>query len=418
MKRSGLLFGILLGLTLTLSSEAADWPQWQGPDRDNVSKEKGLLKKWPEGGPTRVWLNRDAGLGYGGFAVADGRLYTMGAKANTEFLLALDANTGKELWRADIGELLKNDWGNGPRGTPSVDGDRIYTISGQGNIVCASARDGKIIWRKTMQELGGTVPGWGYTESPLVEGNSLYCTPGGEKGTLASLDKMTGKVNWQSKDFTVKAHYSSIIAADHNGTRQLIQLTERNLVGVDSKNGNVLWKADWNGRTAVIPTPIFHNGYVYATSGYGTGCKLVKIGPGNKVEEIYDNKVMKNHHGGVALVDGHVYGYSDGVGWTCQNFLSGEEVWASEKLGKGAMSVADGMLYCLEEDTGTVLLAEASPKGWNEQGRFKLAPQTQQRSNRGKIWTHPVIADGKLYLRDQELLFCFDVSGGREVAGR
>ena len=418
MKRSGLLFGILLGLTLTLSSEAADWPQWQGPDRDNVSKEKGLLKKWPEGGPTRVWLNRDAGLGYGGFAVADGRLYTMGAKANTEFLLALDANTGKELWRADIGELLKNDWGNGPRGTPSVDGDRIYTISGQGNIVCASARDGKIIWRKTMQELGGTVPGWGYTESPLVEGNSLYCTPGGEKGTLASLDKMTGKVNWQSKDFTVKAHYSSIIAADHNGTRQLIQLTERNLVGVDSKNGNVLWKADWNGRTAVIPTPIFHNGYVYATSGYGTGCKLVKIGPGNKVEEIYDNKVMKNHHGGVALVDGHVYGYSDGVGWTCQNFLSGEEVWASEKLGKGAMSVADGMLYCLEEDTGTVVLAEASPKGWNEQGRFKLAPQTQQRSNRGKIWTHPVIADGKLYLRDQELLFCFDVSGGREVAGR
>ena len=269
-----------------------------------------------------------------------------------------------------------------------------------------------------MQELGGTVPGWGYTESPLVEGNSLYCTPGGEKGTLASLDKMTGKVNWQSKDFTVKAHYSSIIAADHNGTRQLIQLTERNLVGVDSKNGNVLWKADWNGRTAVIPTPIFHNGYVYATSGYGTGCKLVKIGPGNKVEEIYDNKVMKNHHGGVALVDGHVYGYSDGVGWTCQNFLSGEEVWASEKLGKGAMSVADGMLYCLEEDTGTVVLAEASPKGWNEQGRFKLAPQTQQRSNRGKIWTHPVIADGKLYLRDQELLFCFDVSGGREVAGR
>ena len=369
------------------------------------------MQEWPENGPKRVWLFENAGIGYSGPAVVDGKLYIMGARNGTEYLLALDAEKGEELWAAEIGELLKNDWGDGPRGTPSVSGDRVYTLGGQGTLVCASLADGKIIWKKNMKEFGGEVPNWGYTESVLVENGRVYCTPGGDKGALIALDVKTGELVWQSKDFAVPAHYSSIISADHNGTRQLIQLTEKKLAGIKAADGSVLWTSDWPGRTAVIPTPIYHDGHVYITTGYGVGCKLVKIG-NNNPQDVYENKVMKNHHGGVVLVDGHIYGHSDGVGWVCQNFMSGDEVWAEEeKLKKGAVSAADGRLYCLEEDSGTVALIEPSPEGYKEHGRFTLQPQSSQRSRRGKIWTHPVIADGKLYLRDQELLFCFDIKG-------
>ena len=398
-------------VALMMQTEAADWPQWLGPNRDGISPEKGLMQEWPENGPKRVWLFENAGIGYSGPAVVDGKLYIMGARNGTEYLLALDAEKGEELWAAEIGELLKNDWGDGPRGTPSVSGDRVYTLGGQGTLVCASLADGKIIWKKNMKEFGGEVPNWGYTESVLVENGRVYCTPGGDKGALIALDVKTGELVWQSKDFAVPAHYSSIISADHNGTRQLIQLTEKKLAGIKAADGSVLWTSDWPGRTAVIPTPIYHDGHVYITTGYGVGCKLVKIG-NNNPQDVYENKVMKNHHGGVVLVDGHIYGHSDGVGWVCQNFMSGDEVWAEEeKLKKGAVSAADGRLYCLEEDSGTVALIEPSPEGYKEHGRFTLQPQSSQRSRRGKIWTHPVIADGKLYLRDQELLFCFDIKG-------
>jgi outer membrane protein assembly factor BamB len=216
---------------------------------------------------------------------------------------------------------------------------------------------------------------------------------------------------WQSTDFTDPAQYSSIIAADWNDKRQYIQLTQESLVGIDSKNGSVLWRVDWNGRTAVIPTPIFKDGYVYITSGYGVGCMLVKLGKNNSAEEVYRNKNMKNHHGGVVLVGDNLYGYSDGVGWLCQDFKTGEEVWSEKgELGKGAVAYADGKLYCLHEDTGDLVLLDASDKGWNEISRFQLDPQTEQRASRGKIWTHPVICDGKLYLRDQEIIICYDIS--------
>ncbi|HTG46003.1 MAG TPA: PQQ-binding-like beta-propeller repeat protein, partial [Verrucomicrobiae bacterium] len=253
--------------------------------------------------------------------------------------------------------------------------------------------------------------GWGYTESVLVNGENVYCTPGGKKGAIAALDTATGEVKWQSTEFTDGAQYASMASSEINGTRQVIQLTMNSLVGIDSKNGKLLWKSEFPGRTAVIPSPVVQGNEVYITAGYGAGCKLVRIGAKNKVEEVYENKVMKNHHGGVVLVGGHIYGYSDGPGWVCQKFTSGEEVWASKKLGKGAVTSAGGRLYCLEEDSGTVVLIEPSTTGWKEHGRFKLQAQSSQRSSSGKVWTHPVIANGKLYLRDQELLSCYDVSG-------
>ncbi len=396
--------------SLTAHAGTGDWPQWRGPDRTDVSRETGLLKSWPEGGPKRVWLFENAGLGYAGYAIVGGRLFTMGIRESSEHLIAVDAGTGKELWSAKIGEVLKNEWGDGPRGTPAVDGDRIYSMSGRGNVVCANAADGKVVWQRTMKEFGGRTPGWGYTESVLVDGNRVICTPGGEKGTIVALDKKTGEPLWQSKDFTDPAHYSSVIAADHGGKRQYIQLTEKHVAGVSAEDGKLLWSSDWPGRTAVIPTPIFTDGHVYVTAGYDVGCKLIKLGPNNEASEVYFNKEMINHHGGVVLVDGHLYGYSERLGWLCQNFKTGEKVWAEKAaLGKGAVTCADGMLYCLAEKDGTVVLAEASPKGWKEHGRFKLEAQTAQRSPRGRIWTHPVVTGGRLYLRDQELLSCYDV---------
>ena len=411
--RMPLLFAAALLTAFTVPAARAatgDWPQWRGPDRTDVSKETGLLKSWPEGGPKRVWLFDKAGLGYAGPSISGGKLVTMGLRNGVEELIALDAGEGKELWSVKIGEIFKNDRGDGPRGNPTIDGDRVYVLSGRGDLVCANMADGKILWQRTMREFGGRTPNWGYSESVLVEGNLVVATPGGAKGAVVALDKKTGEPVWQSKDLPDEAHYASVIAVDHAGKRQLIQLTPKHVVGIAPVDGKVLWSADWPGRVAVVPTPIYHEGFVYVSAGYGVGCMLIKVAPDNSVTGVYTNKVMVNHHGGVLLLDGHLYGHSDQGGWTCQNFKTGEKVWAERSaLGKGAVTCADGMLYCIAENDGSVVLADASPKGWKEHGRFKLDPQTTQRSSQGKIWTHPVVTGGRLYLRDQELLSCYDV---------
>ncbi len=407
-KTVALLFTLACFTHPPLCSANSDWPQWRGPDRTGVSKETGLQKSWPAGGPKRIWLYENAGEGYSGPAIVGGKLFTMGVRDGNECLLVLDANTGKELWFAKIGPIFSEGHGNGPRGTPTVDGDRVYAMGSHGNLVCASIGDGKIIWQQSLSDLGGRVPHWAYAESVLVDGDQVICTPGGSKGALAALEKKTGKLLWQSAEFKEPAHYSSVIAADLNGVRQYIQRTEKVIASVASKDGKLLWTSPFPGRTAVVPTPIYRDGYVYVTAGYGAGCKLVKIGPSNEVTDVYENKVMKNHHGGVVLVGDYIYGHAD-AGWTCQNFKTGEEVWNHRGFGKGAIAYADGMLYCQDESSGTIALIEASPKAWQERGRFKLDPQSKIRSSGGRVWTHPVISNGKLYLRDQELIYCYDI---------
>lgn len=406
---------VSLALLFLPQSPAAanDWPQWRGPDRADVSTETGLLRQWPEGGPKRVWLYKNAGNGYSGPAIAAGKLFTLGTRDGAEVLIALNADTGQELWTARVGSILQNGWGDGPRGTPTVDGDRVYALGGQGTLVCVAASDGKAQWQQTMQDLGGRIPGWGYTESVLVDGDKVVCTPGGSKGAIAALNKTTGKVLWQSSGFTDAAQYSSIVPTGQGAARQYVQLTTVHVSGVSAADGKLLWQVPFPGRTAVIPTPIVHDGCVYVTAGYGAGCKLVQLDADNKPTEVYASSAMKNHHGGVVRVGDYLYGYSDGVGWLCQEFKTGKEVWSERnKLGKGAVSCADGMLYCLDEGSGTVVLVEASPGGWKEHGRFKLDPQTSIRNPQGHIWTHPVISNGKLYLRDQDLVFSYDLKNG------
>jgi len=259
------------------------------------------------------------------------------------------------------------------------------------------------------KDFSGTLPQWGYAESPLVDGDRVVLTPGGEKGTLVALNKKTGAVVWQTKDFTDPANYSSIIIVNYGGVKQYVQLTPANVVGVAAEDGKVLWKAARKGNVAVIPTPIFDDGSVYVTSGYGAGCNLFKVGADSgkfSAEQVYANKVMANHHGGVIKIGPDVYGFSEGKGWTCQDFKSGEPKWQErEKLGKGSIAFADGRFYLRKEDgKGTIALIEASPEGYKEHGHFDQPKRTSMKS-----WTHPVIAGGKLFIRDQDLLLCYDV---------
>ncbi|MEZ6068245.1 MAG: PQQ-binding-like beta-propeller repeat protein [Planctomycetaceae bacterium] len=398
---------------LVVSSTAAanDWAQWRGPGRTGVSAETGLMQEWPEGGPERVWLSRGVGLGYSGMAVVGDTLYTMGAIEGQEHVIAVNVEDGSTKWSTAVGDVLDNGWGGGPRSTPTVDGEFVYGLSGKGIAVCLKAANGELVWKKDfVSELGGKIPNWGYTESLLVDGDKLVGTPGGREGTVAAFNKATGELLWRSTEFTEPAAYSSIIAVDHAGQRQFIQLTQAVLAGIDANNGQTVWSTPWDGKTAVIPTPIYNDGYVYISSGYGVGCKLVKVDANNQVEQIYKNQEMKNHHGGVVRVGDALYGYSDGQGWLCQDFLTGESVWNEKnELKKGALTCADGRLYLQSEDEGKIVLIEVTRDGWKQHGSFTLEPQTEQRSPKGRIWTHPTVANGKLYLRDQELLFCFDI---------
>lgn len=416
MKRillNAIRLGVVCSCILTIHQVDADqgpWPQWRGPERDDISEETGLLQEWPEGGPPRQWLFEDCGVGYGGPAIVDDRVYILGGRGEEELLLCLDAKNGQELWSVALGPLFINDWGDGPRSTPTIDGNFAYCMTAHGHLACVNIESNELVWKRTMEELGGNLEMWGFSESPLVHEGQVYCTPGGDQGALAALDKRTGDLVWQSSEITGPKHYSSIVLHEVHGRTTGVRLLQTEVVGFSLEDGSLLWSVPWPGRVAVIPTPIVWKACVYVTAGYGAGCMLIRIDDQFNAETVYENNVMVNQHGGAILLDDHVYGYSDGKGWVCQNIATGEMVWRErEAFGKGALGYADNRFYCLAEDTGEVALIAASPDGWQVHGQFTLEPQTQIRKDRGKVWVHPVIADGRFYLRDQDLLFAFDV---------
>lgn len=390
-----------------------DWPQWRGPNRDGKSSETGLLAQWPSSGPRLVWKADRLGAGYATVAVSNGRLFTAGERDKESFVTALSESDGKLLWTAPLGKAGAPGWGGfaGPRCTPTVDGDRLYSLGQYGELVCLEVATGKEVWRKNLvTDFGGSVPEWGHSESPLVDGNHVLCTPGGKKGAVVALNKMTGEIVWQSKEFTDDAQYSSLVPTSMGGARLCVQLTMASVAGISLDNGALLWRAARKGAVAVIPTPVVHDDCVYVTSGYNIGCNLFRVSSGQsgfQVQQVYANKIVANHHGGVVLVGDHIYGHSDSQGWVCQEFMTGKAVWSEKsKVGKGSILYADGHLYLREEDKGksSIVLIEATPAGYKEKGRF------EQPNHSGKeAWPHPVIANGKLYLRDQELLFCYDV---------
>jgi len=432
----------LVGITLLLSASlasAADWPQWRGPDRTGVSKETGLLKKWPDKGPLLSWTYRDAGLGFSSFAVVKDTLYTLGTRGEDEIVIALDAAKGKELWTAKIGPIFTfkgNQWGDGPRGTPTIDGNFLYALGGQGELVCLDvAQKGKEIWRKNLiKDLNGEMMSeWGYSESPLVDGDKLICTPGGPDGTLAALDKKTGAILWRSTGLKQRAPYMSAVVAEIHGVRQYIQTSiasDKNdgfVSGIAATDGKLLWSAPlFKGFIYALASspPIVVDSTVYVTylSESLSNCHRFALDPSFKVKELYSEKsqnALKNNHGGVVLLGDSVYGYSERAGWICQDFKTGKPRWIEREAleAGGSIISADGLLY-LYSDEGELVLLEPNPKEWTEISRFKIpetskTPTTRATSSRSGIWAHPAIANGHLFLRDHELIFCYDVRAAK-----
>lgn len=428
---------ILLAWLLCLPVLAADWPQYRGPKRDDVSAEKGLLKQWPTGGPPLLWTYKNAGIGYSGVAVVGNRLYTIGGRGEEEFLIALDLSAIKdgtvaEAWSARVGPLFTwkgNSWSAGPSATPTVDGELVFALGGNGDLVCVDTV-GKERWRKNLpteldaqvNPIGGGPKnlGWGFTWSPLVDGEKLICLPGGPKGTVAALDKKSGNVLWRSTELTDQAAYTSPMPAEIGGVKHYVVMTNQGLAGIAAADGKLVWSYRRKPAygTEVVNSPIIQGSLIYATVAAGNGgCDLIKIDPvGGKfeVDQVYTNKNLTNHHGNVVLVGDHVYGYSQPAGWVCQEFKTGQVAWTErQKLRAGSMTCADGHLYLYGEDDGTAVMIEANPAAWKEAGRLKLPQLSKQRKPSGKIWTPPVVANGKLYLRDQELLYCFDVKSAK-----
>jgi outer membrane protein assembly factor BamB len=415
-----------LALLLTTGlAPAADWPQWRGPNRDGVSAETGLLKAWPKDGPPLVWKSDLGGVGYGSPAVAGGKVFVLAAEddkeGQKEYCLCLDANTGQRAWKAELpaaeGGYLYG-WGSGPRSTPTVEGDAVYVLGARGDLLRLNAADGAKVWTVNLKkDFGGGIPSWGYSESVLIDGDNVICTPGGDKGAVLALDKKTGKTVWRSADLTDPAGYSSLVAADVGGVRQYITQTQQAAVGVRARDGKLLWReAVLKRAVAVIPTPVVHEGNAFFTAGYGAGSELFKLtskDDATTAEKVYSgNKVLVNQHGGAVRVGDHIYGFSDnGNKWVCIDYKtdSPDPVWESKALEKGSVSAADGHLYCYGQRNGTCVLAEATPKEWSEKGRLELPAKSKFPRREGGIWAHPVVSDGKLYLRDHELLFCFDV---------
>ena len=405
-----ILFCLPLSAASTSPSAAsADWPQWRGPDRNGIAKETGLLKAWPAAGPTVVWSIANIGEGYGSISIKGDRIFVQGVKDKQSSVFSLNRADGKIVWVAALGARLGQDRGPGPRGTPTVDGEQLYALAENGELACLKATDGSIVWRRNiLKDFGGRNPRWLISESPLVEANHVIVTPGGEGASIVALDKLTGKTVWKTNELSDEAGYSSCLAVDIQGVRTIVGFTGNAGVGVRASDGKLMWRYEKvSNRTANITTPVFYDNKVFYTSGYDTGCALLSVkaqGGEVKADEIYFNREMMNHHGGVVLIDGYVYGFNNSI-LSCVEFATGKTVWRDRSVGKGTLTFADGHLYLLSENN-VAGLAEASPAGYKETGRFQIADQGWP------SWAHPVVCAGKFYIRNQGTLTCYDVKAG------
>ena len=431
MRKIGFRFMLMAAILIFTGMDAfaQDWPQWRGPQRDGVLKKTDLNLDWTAKKPPLTWTFKQAGSGYAAPVIVGTTLYCQGAGDGKDFAFALDTQTGNLKWKQDLGDEYKDpgNRGGGPRGSVTVDGDKLYLIRGGGQIHCLSATDGKMIWQKDFtSDFGGKLmssPNWGVSESPLIDGNLVICTPGSDNGTMAALDKNTGAVVWRSKEWTDPCGFSSAIVAEVGGIRQYIQQAGKGVAGISAKDGKLLWKFDYpvtgRGPSAVIPTPVFNDNMVYVTNGYNCGCmgiRLTKEGENIKAEIVYaNNRDISSQHGGVVLINGYLYGHSErpSDSWVCQNFKTGEIVWSQKTqdagVSKGSVFGVGDHLLLMEENSGTITVIAASPAGWKAFGKIEIPERSNMPSQDRMVWTHLVVANDKLYLRDHNLLFCFDL---------
>jgi outer membrane protein assembly factor BamB len=391
-----------------------DWPAWRGPNRDGLCREKGLLKEWPKSGPPLAWKTTGIGEGFSGPAVVGNMLYITGHKDGKQWVFALDiGKQGKQVWAADFGPVRHQGSGfPGTRATPTIDGDRLYVAGIAGELACMNIKDGKIIWQKDfVKDFGGAAPNWGFAESPLIDGELLICTPGGKENTMVALKKSDGSVAWRAA-LGDAADYSSVVKAKIGGVEQYGNVTHKGIIGVDSQTGKLLWRyggmavPEGIRRGSNIATCIVSGDSVFAARAYNHGggrANIVRNGDKLEAQEAFFTEKLQNHHGGVVLVEGMLYGSSNPNLLTCMDYKTGEVKWADRGSGKCSVLFADGMLYCRDEK-GPLSLVVATPEGYQQKGRFE-----QPDRSRKNAWPHLVIADGKMYVRDQDLLLCYDV---------
>jgi len=389
----------------------ADWPQWRGPERNGISGDKGLLQEWPKEGPKLIWKIADLGTGYSSPAIANGVLYIQTTRKGEEFAVALDPATGREKWATKLGKVGPNRGPQypGTRATPTVDSDKLYCLASDGELNCLDL-NGKVVWHKNLaKEFDGEVGAWAYTESVLIDGEALICTPGGKKAALAALKKETGEVIWKSEvpggDI---ADYASIMIVEAAGKKQYVQYMRKALVGVDAKTGKFLWKyTATQDPGASMLTPVVSKDKVFvAGARKGGGLVTLKAdGEGVSATEVFFDKAVAPGIGGAVLVDGYLYGHA-GANLFCAEFATGKIQWKEASVGPSAICYADGRLYVRGYNSGEIALVEASPKAYSEKGRFKYPEKTKTPG-----WPHPVVSNGKLYIRDMDVLLCYSVAG-------
>jgi len=426
MFRRTALCCILASAIATLPTLCSDWPQWRGPNRDGKSPETGLLQEWPADGPPLAWKISGIGEGYSSASVANGRIFTMGDLEDGQYVFALKEADGETLWKTRVGPIHEDKRG-GPRSTPTVDGDRIHVMTTEGDVVCLEAATGKQLWRRSLTEdydgymmkaMGSY--DWKFSESPLVDGDKVIVTPGHVQAFMVALDRKTGEEIWRTPGDRLGARgsdgaaYASAVVSVAAGTRHYVQLIGRGLIGVDAKSGRLLWGYNRVASDiANIATPIVHGDHVFGSAGYGTGSGLVHIekdDEGLTANEVYflEADTMQNHHGGIILHEGTLYtgtGHNKGFPLAVE-FATGKVAWGpvrNEGSASAAISYADGRLYLRYED-GRMILVEADPTEYREHGTFVI-PDVVKAS-----WAHPVIANGKLLLREQDSLYCHDIA--------
>jgi outer membrane protein assembly factor BamB len=381
---------------------AGDWPQFRGPDRSGVSDEKGLMTSWPQGGPQMLWSWKGLGKGFASMSVADGLIYTTGVDGKTEYVFAFDL-AGQLKWKKDYGPGWTGSY-PGSRTTPTIDGDRLYVMSGQGCIVCYQAKTGQEIWKvDTAKVFGGRNITWGIAESILIDGRKAICTPGGPDASMAALDKMTGQTIWTSKGVSDKSAYCSPILVEIGPNRLLITMLEKSIVCLDIETGKLFWQVPNIAKYDISAvSPVYANGILCVTNNYGKGSIGFALSEnGTKCEKKWEDKTLDCHHGGVMLVDGNIYG-ANSRGWVCQDPASGAVRHQDALVGKGSGICVDGLFYLYGEN-GKMALVKTAPNGFETISGFEITLGNEQH------WAHPVVSNGVLYLRHGDTLMAFDI---------
>ena len=415
--RCGLIGKLLVALVVVggvaaeglRAAEPASWPRFNGPQGDNISPDTGLLKQWPTEGPTLLWTAKDLGEGYSSVVLAGDRIYTAGNKDGKTVVTALDPD-GKILWQRPHGGAW-SDSHPGARSTPTIDGDRVYDENGVGDVACLDAKDGTPVWHvNVLEKFAAPNIRWHLAESVWIDGQHVICCPGGPQTAVVALDKKTGEVAWKSPPTGDDTSYASPVVIEHGGLRIVLTMTGKALIGVDADSGALLFRYPHETRFDINALmPIFHDGRIFISSGYGAGSELVKLtieGKKAAVEQVWQSKDLDNHHGGVVLLDGYLYGAAFKPGdhaWVCLDWKDGKTMYRAPGVGKGSLTCAEGMLYTYSEN-GKAGLVRATPKGHEVISQFHI-PE----GGAGPCWAHPVVCGGRLYLRHGDFLYAYDV---------